>query len=260
VRLCERNNSADTKVTEERKGGGAPDARAESVPLQLMMKTMVRQVVPLQPMKVHGGADIHLQPVEATHAGAGGCLQEAVTPWGLRAGAGCLQDLRTCGERSPCRSRFSGRVCDPMGDSRWSCLFLKDCTLWEGTHAGAAHEELQPVGRTHAGEVCGELSCERDLTLKQGKSMRSPPPEEEGASETTCDELIVTPIPRPPAPLGGRRERNGSEAAPGKMGGVGGRCFKIWFYFLLPHSDLIGDELNSLFSPSSVCFVCDSNW
>ncbi|KAK4806905.1 hypothetical protein QYF61_012626 [Mycteria americana] len=27
-------------------------------------KTMVRQVVPLQPMEVHGGADIHLQPVE----------------------------------------------------------------------------------------------------------------------------------------------------------------------------------------------------
>ena len=26
--------------------------------------TMVRQAVPLQPMEVHGGADIHLQPVE----------------------------------------------------------------------------------------------------------------------------------------------------------------------------------------------------
>jgi len=30
------------------------------------MKTMVRQVVPLQPMEVHGGADLHLQPVEGT--------------------------------------------------------------------------------------------------------------------------------------------------------------------------------------------------
>jgi len=28
----------------------------------------------------------------------------------------------------------------------------------EGTHAGAVHEELQPMGRTHIGEVCGELS------------------------------------------------------------------------------------------------------
>ena len=28
------------------------------------MKTMVRQTVPLQPMEVNSGADIHLQPVE----------------------------------------------------------------------------------------------------------------------------------------------------------------------------------------------------
>jgi len=66
------------------------------------------------------------------------------------------------------------------------------------THAGAVHEELQPVGRTHVGEVCGELSPVRGtFTLEQGKSVRSPPPEEEGAAETTCDELTVTPIPCP---------------------------------------------------------------
>jgi len=34
------------------------------MPLKLMEKTMVRQAVLLQPMKVHGGADIHLQPLE----------------------------------------------------------------------------------------------------------------------------------------------------------------------------------------------------
>jgi len=33
--------------------------------------------------------------------------------------------------------------------------------------------------------------------------------------------------------LGGRREINGSEAEPGKKGGVGGRCFEVWFYFLI---------------------------
>jgi len=60
VTQCERNNSADTKVSEEGGGGGAPGARAESFPLQLVMKTTVRQVVPLQCMEVHGGADIHL--------------------------------------------------------------------------------------------------------------------------------------------------------------------------------------------------------
>ena len=63
VRRCERNSSADTKVSEEGGGGGAPGAGAE-IPLQPIVKTMVRQAVPLQPMEVHGGADIHLQPVE----------------------------------------------------------------------------------------------------------------------------------------------------------------------------------------------------
>jgi len=48
------------------RGGGARDAGAESLSLQLVMKTMVRQAVPLQSMEVHSGADLHLQPVEGT--------------------------------------------------------------------------------------------------------------------------------------------------------------------------------------------------
>ena len=40
----------------------APEQR--EIPLQPVVKTMVRQAVPLQPMEVHSGADIHLQPVE----------------------------------------------------------------------------------------------------------------------------------------------------------------------------------------------------
>ena len=36
----------------------------EQVPLQPVVNTVVKQAVPLQPMEVHGGADIHLQPVE----------------------------------------------------------------------------------------------------------------------------------------------------------------------------------------------------
>jgi len=59
VRIRERNNSADIKVSEEGGGGDAPGTRAE-IPLQPMAKTMVRQAVPLQPMEVHSGADIHL--------------------------------------------------------------------------------------------------------------------------------------------------------------------------------------------------------
>ncbi|GAB0178039.1 nucleoside diphosphate kinase 6 [Grus japonensis] len=61
--LTEKNNSADTKVSAEGGGGGAPGAGAE-IPLQPLEKTMVRQAVPLKPMEVNSGADIHLQPVE----------------------------------------------------------------------------------------------------------------------------------------------------------------------------------------------------
>jgi len=75
-----------------------------------------------------------------------------------------------------------------------------------------------------------------------------------------CDQLTMTLIPCPPVLFGGRRQRNKSEAEPGKQGWVWGRCFKIWFYFSQSYSDLIGGELNSLFSASSVCFVSDSNW
>ncbi|GAB0184254.1 hypothetical protein GRJ2_000890700 [Grus japonensis] len=77
---------------------------------------MVRQAVPLQPMEVDGGADIHLQPTvedpmpEQVEAPKGGC-----DPVG-----------------SPCWSRFAGRTCDPVGDPLWSSLLLKVCALWEG--------------------------------------------------------------------------------------------------------------------------------
>lgn len=50
VRMCERNNSADTKVSEEGEGGSAPSARAE-MSLQLVLKTTVRQAAALQTSK-----------------------------------------------------------------------------------------------------------------------------------------------------------------------------------------------------------------
>lgn len=41
----------------------------------------------------------------------------------------------------------------------------------------------------------------------QGKSVRSPLPVEDGAAETTWDELPATPTPNPPAAPEGRRMR-----------------------------------------------------
>jgi len=62
-RICESNNSADTKVREEGGRGGAPGAGSE-IPQEPVEKTTVRQAVPLQPMEIHSGADIQLQPRE----------------------------------------------------------------------------------------------------------------------------------------------------------------------------------------------------
>ena len=59
--------------------------------------------------------------------------------------------------------------------------------------------------------------------------MRSPPPEQEGAAETTCDELTTTPIPRPPVLLRGGEVEAGSEVEPGKKGGVGGGVLRFGF-------------------------------
>jgi len=77
MRIYYTNNSADTKVSEKGKGGGAPGARAE-IPLQPLMKTTVRQAVLLQPMEVRSGAHIFLEPMKdptpkQVDAPEGGC-------------------------------------------------------------------------------------------------------------------------------------------------------------------------------------------
>ncbi|GAB0175668.1 acid sphingomyelinase-like phosphodiesterase 3b [Grus japonensis] len=70
VRRCERNNSADPKVSAEGGARGAPGARAE-IPLQILEKTMVRQAVPLQPIEVYGGAEIPPAACGGPHTRAG---------------------------------------------------------------------------------------------------------------------------------------------------------------------------------------------
>lgn len=78
--------------------------------------------------------------------------KEAAIPWEAHTGAGSWQDLPTCGEEPMLDQLF------PMGDPQWSSLFLHGCTPWKGPTTGAFCEELQPVGRTRAGDVHGGLS------------------------------------------------------------------------------------------------------
>lgn len=60
MRICERNNSADPKVSggEGWGGGGGPGTGVE-IPLKTVVKAMVKQ-----PMEVNGGAAVHLQTME----------------------------------------------------------------------------------------------------------------------------------------------------------------------------------------------------
>jgi len=53
VRKCERNSPVDTQVNKDGGGGVVPGAGAE-ISLQPMVKTMVRNVVPLHPKHIQG--------------------------------------------------------------------------------------------------------------------------------------------------------------------------------------------------------------
>jgi len=90
--------------------------------------------------------------------------------------------------------------------------------------------------------------------------VRSPPPEEEEAAETACDELTVTPIPCPLCCSGEGGRETGVKLSPDRREGQVEGVMKIWFYFSLSYSDFTGYRFNFLCSPSSVCFVHDSNW
>lgn len=58
-----------------------------------------------------------------------------------------------------------------------------------------------------------------------------------------CDEQATNPVLGVPLPLwlGGGREFE-SEVQPWKKGGVTVKCLKIWFYFSLSCSNLIGNK------------------
>jgi len=109
-------------------------------------------------------------------------------------------DSWTHGERSPHRSRFAGSTCDPVGDPRWSSLFLKDCTLWEVPTLGQFMKSCSPwEGLTLEEFVVNCVLWEGPHTGAEEEC------EEEGEAERMCDELTATSIPCPLVLLRGRR-------------------------------------------------------
>ncbi|KAJ7422424.1 protein pxr1-like [Willisornis vidua] len=95
VTICERSSPAHLQASEEGGGGDAPSARAE-IPLQPLVKTMVRQAVLVQPLEVHDGAAAGCgQP----HVRGGECLKEIMTPFD-----DCTGVIRTYGPVAPDRT------------------------------------------------------------------------------------------------------------------------------------------------------------
>jgi len=101
-------------VREEGGGGGAPGTRAE-IPLQPIVKTMVTQVVPLQPMDDHGGADVHTASCGGPHAGACGYALKAIT---------------AC--REPTLGQAPVRNCGPWRGAHEEAGFLAGTVVCEG--------------------------------------------------------------------------------------------------------------------------------
>jgi len=94
----------------------------------------------------------------------------------------------------------------------------------ERTHAGAALEELQPVGSTHTGEVCeGESPVGGTLCWSRGCARG------ERNSRDYCYELTVTLTPCSPAPL--RREE--ADESGEKLFEEEGGGRKVFFSFIL---------------------------
>ncbi|GAB0208704.1 zinc finger and BTB domain-containing protein 5 [Grus japonensis] len=94
-----------------------------------MVKTMVKQAVPIQPMEDDGGAEIPLQPMEdptpeQVEAPEGGYD----LPLEAHAGASSWQDLW---REEPMPGLLAGLV-TLWGTPHWSSLLLKVCTLWKG--------------------------------------------------------------------------------------------------------------------------------
>lgn len=68
------------------------------------------------------------------------------------------------------------------------------------------------------------VSQKRNLMLEQGKSVRSPPLEEEAAA-AMCDELTSAPILSPACHMWGGSREFRSKVKPKKKGRVTERCF-----------------------------------
>ena len=133
----------------------------------------------------------------AAPAARGETRRQAVSPQPMEGSGGPQDGRRSLGKPALGQAGTEGR---PAGR----------------THAREVCEELQPAGGTHAGGVRAGLSPVGGTPRWSRGGVRSPPPEEEGAAETRCEEPTPTHIPCSPAPLRGGGREFGSGVEPGR--------------------------------------------
>jgi len=200
VRKCERSSLVDSKVSEAGGEEGAPGTRAE-IPTQPMVKTRVTQVVPLRPMEVPGGTDIHPAACGGPHAVAGRCtLNEASAHrdpmleqgperscglWrGGHTGAGFLEASVTLWE-----------------DPQWRSPFMKDSTLWKGPVMEQFMKNCNMLKGSLLEKVVKDCIPWEAPHTGSGEEYEVERPE-----EMRCNKLITTLIPHTPALVGWRRQ------------------------------------------------------
>jgi len=59
-----RETTLQTSRSVKKEGGGGTADTTVEIHLQPVEKAVVRQAVPLKPMEVHDGVNLHLQPLE----------------------------------------------------------------------------------------------------------------------------------------------------------------------------------------------------
>ncbi|TRZ09504.1 hypothetical protein HGM15179_017600 [Zosterops borbonicus] len=133
--------------------------------------------------------------------------------------------------------------CDPVESLCWSRVLTAPVDIWRGAHAGAGLlAGLVKLQGSHVGSSLFLKDCTlwKGPALEQGKSVRSPPPEEEGPAETMCDKLAATSISCPPTPLEEEIEKIVSNIKLRKEGELA--SFKLWI-----EKGLLKDEIFCVF-------------
>lgn len=72
LRESSENNVRETAVQSPEEGGGFAPVTSAEIPLQSMMKTIVKLIVTLQPMEDHGGEDVYPTAHGGPHVREGG--------------------------------------------------------------------------------------------------------------------------------------------------------------------------------------------